>query len=112
MEVVDHWKPGRQVLFWARASIFAPIAMMAIGAVLLPVSPRITSGAVFVAVLTVFFCLFRFWRELGHAEEIPEKARRQLRRNIPLFGPVVVVQLLIYSRFPNSGFSGLRDLGN
>ena len=84
MEVVDHWKPGRHVLFWARASIFAPIAIMVIGAVLIPVSPRITSGAVFVAVLASFFCLFRFWRELGHAEEIPVKARRQLRRNIPL----------------------------
>ena len=110
MEELERWKPGRRVLFWARSSIFAPAAIMLVGVLFLPVSLRILSGAVFVAVLSSFFCLFRFWQVLGHAEEMPIKVRRRLRQSL-IFGPVVVVQLLIYSHFPNSGFSGLRDLG-
>jgi len=85
---------------------------MLIGATFIPVSLQIVSGAVFVAVLVELFSLFRFWRKLGDAEEIPKKVRRQLRQNVLFFGPVGVVQLLIYNRFPNSGFSGLRDLGD
>jgi len=104
------WNPGRHALFWARASIFAPSVIMLIGGAFIRVSLQIVSGAVFAAVLVGFFCLFRFWRELGHADEIPEKVRRQLRQSVLLFGPTSAVQLLIYNRFPNSEFSGLRDL--
>jgi hypothetical protein len=85
---------------------------MLIGAAFIPVSLQIASGALSAAILVSLFCLFRFLRELGDAEEIPVKVRRQLRQNALFFGPVGVVQLLIYNRFPNSGFSGLRDLGD
>jgi len=100
------------VLFWARSSLFFPIAIMLVGAAFIPVSLQIVSGAAFAAILACLFCLFRYWRELGDAEEIPQEVRRRLRQNLLFFGPVGVVQLLIYNCFPNSGFSGLRDLGN
>ena len=112
MGAFKYWKPGRRVLFWARASVFFPLAIMLIGSAFVPVSLQIVSGAVFVAVLVGLFATYRFWRELGKAEEIPLEVRRRLRQSVLFFGTVVVVQLLIYNRFPNSGFSGLRDLDN
>ncbi len=106
----DQWKPGNRVLFWARTTVIAMCAGAWIGAAFIFSVELIAVGAVAISVPVVFFGLFRLWQELGIADEIPPKVRRQLRQNMILFGPVTALQLLIYNRFPNSGFSGLRDL--
>ena len=100
------------MLFWARTSIFAPGAIMLIGAAFIPVSLQIASGLMFIAILVGLAGLFRFWRELDHADEIPATVRRRLRQSVLLFGPLAVARLLIYNRFPSGGFSGLRDPEN
>jgi hypothetical protein len=104
----ENWKPGKPVLLWAWTSTLVLISGAWIGAIFVFVVPAIAGAVLVLALPILFFALFRFWLEVGRAEEIPATIRRRLRQNVLLFGPVAVLQLLIYSRFPDSGFSGLR----
>ena len=103
------WKPETNVLRWAWIA-FGPLPLF-VGAVaiLSLVLSSYTIGAIGVVVglLVAAVSMVAFFRAVGRSRSIPASVRRLLRRNLLLFGPVAMAQLLIYNYFPNSGFSGL-----
>lgn len=102
------WKPGQQVLFWARTSCYSLCAGAWIGVALFFIAEHLAIAALVVSLPIAFIGFFRFWIEVQRDEGIPLNIQKKLRQNLFLGGPVVVLQVLIYNRFPNSGFSGLN----
>jgi len=70
-------------------------------------SYTIGAVAVVVGLVVLSALMVLFFRAVGRSQSIPASIRRVLRRNLLLFGPVAMAQLLVYNYFPNSGFSGL-----
>jgi cadmium resistance protein CadD (predicted permease) len=102
------WKPGETVIRWAWVSMIALAAGAWIGGIFVFFNPTVSITALVVALPVFYFALTRLWLEIGRDSGIPPTTRSQLRRNLVVFGPVAVLQLLIFVFFPDSGFSGLR----
>ena len=108
------WKPDAGVLRWAWIAVIPlPLFFGAAGALSLFLS-NYTIGAVGVVVglVALSALMVQFFRAVGRSQSIPASIRRLLRRNLLLFGPVAMAQLLVYNYFPNSGFSGLGGRGD
>jgi len=103
------WKPGTAVVRWAWIGIAIPVVLLgALGATSLLQSDY-TIGAIGVVagLVVIIASMVAFYRAVGRSQSIPSSIQHQLRRNLFLFGPVVLVQLLVYHYIPNSSFSGL-----
>ncbi len=108
------WKPDASVLRWAWVALIPlPLLFGVAGALSLFLSSyTIGAIAVVVGVVAMFTLMVLFFRAVGRSQLIPASIRRLLRRNLLLFGPVAMAQLLVYNYFPNSGFSGLGGGGD
>jgi hypothetical protein len=73
------------------------------------IQETIAITALLVSLPIFFFALFRLWLEIGRDNGIPPAIRNRLRLNLVVFGPVAVLQLLVFVYFPESNFSGLRE---
>ena len=104
----DNWKPGQRVLFWARASCYSLCAGAWLGAALFFVAEQLAIAVLVLSLPIAFLGFFRFWLEIGHDEGIPLNIRTKLKQNLVFSGPIAPLQVLIYNRFPDSGFSGLN----
>jgi uncharacterized membrane protein len=93
--------------------VFPAVLLGAFGAISLSQS-NYTIGAIGVVagLVVITVSIVAFYRAIGRSQSIPSSIQRQLRRNLFLFGPVVLAQLLIYNYFPNSSFSGLMGPSN
>jgi len=71
--------------------------------------PSYTIGAIAVVpgLVVNIASMVAFYRAVGRSQSIPASTQHLLRRNLFVFGPVVMAQLLVYNYFPNSSFSGL-----
>ena len=106
---VPSWKPDTAVVRWAWIGMGFPVALFVpVGAISL-FRPSYTIGAIAVVagLAAIIVSMVAFYRAVGRSQSIPSSTQRLLRRNLFLFGPVVLAQLLVYNYFPNSGFSGL-----
>jgi cadmium resistance protein CadD (predicted permease) len=103
------WKPGKNVVRWAWASIISLAAGAWIGGIFVFIQETIAITALLVSLPIFFFALFRLWLEIGRDNGIPPAIRNRLRLNLVVFGPVAVLQLLVFVYFPESNFSGLRE---
>jgi cadmium resistance protein CadD (predicted permease) len=102
------WKPGKNVIRWVWASTISLAAGAWIGGIFVFIQQTIAITALVVSLPVFFFSLLRLWLEVGRDDGIPPAVRSQLRRNIVVFGPVAVLQLLVFVYFPGSSFSGLQ----
>jgi hypothetical protein len=102
------WKPGEAVIRWAWVSIIALAGGAWIGGICFFFNPTVSITALVIALPVFYFALSLLWIEIGRDDGIPPAIRSQLRRNLVVFGPVTVLQLLIFVFFPESDFSGLR----
>jgi membrane protease YdiL (CAAX protease family) len=102
------WHPDPPVLRWAWVGITSLLVGASVGTLGFWLSSYNLAAAGLVLGLPIFlFSLVAFWRAVGRAQGIPRSSKRQIRRNILLFGPVAPLQLLVFYYFPNSSFSGL-----
>ncbi len=103
------WKPDTAVVRWAWIGMVFPAVLLGTLGAFSLFQSSYTIGAIgVVAGLVVFYAsMVAFYRAVGRSQSIPSSTQHQLRRNLFLFGPVVMAQLLIYKYFPNSSFSGL-----
>jgi H+/Cl- antiporter ClcA len=69
----------------------------------------IAAFGVIIGVLVAAATMAGFFQAVGESESIPLSTKRQLRRNVVLLGPVAMIQLLVYTYFPKSRFSGLGE---
>ena len=108
------WKPDASVLRWAWVALIPlPLFFGVAGALSLFLSSyTIGAIAVVVGVVAMSALMVLFFRAVGRSQSIPVSIRSLLRRNLLLFGPVAMAQLLVYNYFPNSGFSGLVGSDN
>jgi hypothetical protein len=104
----EPWKPCKNVIRWAWASLIALAAGAWIGGIFVFFQQTIAISALAVSLPAFFFALSRLWVAIGRDNGIPSAIRSKLRRNLVIFGPVAVLQLLIFVFFPDSEFSGLR----
>ncbi len=111
---VPFWKPDTIVIRWAWiVMIFLSLFVgTACALSLLLSSYFIGAIGVVVGLLVTAASMVAFFRAVGRSQSIPPSIRRILRRNLLLFGPIAMAQLLVYNYFPNSGFSGLERVTN